>query len=248
MWITSIRNWLSNLVTWLGLHIGVIKDIFTVLAIIVGGIWTWMLFSTYRESYPRLSIEHRITHRRLSNEQILLIVDANTSNIGKRAVKPLVGWFEVDQILALTKEQLDKLKVGELHPLWPQVIPPTWFIGLDLRSERRLEPGESETQHQEVIVNSSLKAVRVYTFFAEKPTGAPGGQMPPREAAGSFGWDRYSVYDLQEPGVVRCTGAAQAGAGCARSGRSRKPARHARGGCGSRPAAGPAVTPAPLHH
>ncbi len=188
-----------------------------------------MLFSTYRESNPRLSIEHRITHRRLSNEQILLIIDANTSNTGKTVVKPLVGWFAVDQILPLNKEQLDKLQVGELHPLWPQVIPPTWFIGLDLRSERHLEPGESETHHQEVIVNSSLKAVRVYTFFAGKPTGAAGGRMPPLVATRrGIGWDRYSVYDLQQPGVVRCTGAPQAGAGYARSGPSRKPARHDR--------------------
>jgi hypothetical protein len=243
---TTIRNWLSRLESALALRkdsIGVIKDIFTILALIVGGIWTWMLFSSYRESYPRMSIEHRIAHRRLSNDQILLIIDVNASNTGKVVVKPVVGWFAIDQILPLATEQLDRLKVGELHPSWTSVVSDTWFRGLDLGSEHYLEPGETETYHQELILRSSATTLRVYTFFSGKPTVVAGGQMAPHEATRSSpGWGRYSVYDLQESGKVSCTEAAQARACCAPKSLSGKPPRVQRSSCRCPSAA------TPLHH
>jgi len=180
--------------------IGAVKDLLTICALFVGGYWTWMLYREFREAYPQLSIEQSVTFRRLSTDKVLAVVDVGTTNTGRTLIKPLVGWFAVDQILPLTDEQLGQLKPGQLRPRWGPLRRPDWFVGLGPGSQRQLEPGESETQHVEVILDGGAKTVRIYSFFVD-----PRSSMTPKSpgsSQGVVGWERMSVHDLQEPAAV----------------------------------------------
>ncbi|MBI3696386.1 MAG: hypothetical protein HY238_16305 [Acidobacteria bacterium] len=71
--------------------VSVTKDVVTILAVFVGGYWTFRLYDQHRENRPRLSIEHRVTHRPLPPDKVLLIIDARVTNTGKVLIKPLVS-------------------------------------------------------------------------------------------------------------------------------------------------------------
>ncbi len=209
--IQSVGDRLGELAAWLERRkdfIGVTKDAFTILALAAGGYWTLMLYEMYRENRPNLSIEHHVTHRRLSPDKMLLIIDVSASNTSRILIKPLVGWFGIQQILPINTEQAASLKPGRVDPPWPVLVEPTWFRGLNRHSERKLEPGEAETQHEEVIVDSSLKTVLIYSFF-ENLSSLKAVKLPEEPTPAGFkapGWDRRSIYDLKESSAASSAG------------------------------------------
>ena len=60
--------------------VSIVQSITTVIAIIIGGIWSYMLFVSRRQRYPRVKIEHQITCRPVSELKLLLSIDVTITN------------------------------------------------------------------------------------------------------------------------------------------------------------------------
>ena len=130
----------------------IVQAILTSIALVVGGIW----FMVQRQDKPRIKIEHRISHHRISMEKQLLVVDVVLSNVG------------------LVKADIDcgKIKLYEIVPN-PQAL--SNAEGSCNVSKRFLEQGESDPIHQEYPVRGDTRTVRVYSWLKNPKGGDDAG-------------------------------------------------------------------------
>lgn len=162
-----------------------IQSAATVIAITVGGIWTYWLFVRKRQKFPRAKIEHRISHRSTVNGRLLLSVDAIISNTSDVLLSLVSGKISVSQMLPPQAELLNILNGGQGTEVtdWQALVPlrnPTWKKG-----ELEIEPGESQQLPYHFVINASVQTLLVYTYFrnAEKS-----GRV--------LGWELSTIYDL----------------------------------------------------
>src|SRR5260370_16930816 len=103
----------------------IIQSIFTVAAVIIGGVWTYWLFVKKRQKYPSAKIEHQISHRPIANGKVLLSVNAVSSNSGNVLLSLEKGKIPVSQMLPPQNELLDILtqKNATHEPNSPPLTP-----------------------------------------------------------------------------------------------------------------------------
>jgi hypothetical protein len=166
----------------------IIQSVATVIALIVGGIWTYHLFVQQRQEQPRLKIEHRLSQRKMANGETLLSVDEMLSNPGTTLVALHSSDTRIIQLLPLppgiTKEDLASQR--EL----PDVIgkPDKWPV---LRNTQRLdvnrvlEPGEEDQLHAEFVLPPQIQVVCVASHV-ENPNNP------------KLGWQRITIYDINK--------------------------------------------------
>ncbi|MBM3813198.1 MAG: hypothetical protein FJW20_16360 [Acidimicrobiia bacterium] len=165
-----------------------LQSVATILAIIVGGAWTYITFIQNRESKPRMNVEHRVTHRPLGHGKIVLFVDIRMENTGKVKVSPSMEDVRVYQVLPLKDDLKQKLERGEhLIPdaekeaAWPHLAYRP--RKLETKELILLEPGERAERHHEFILEDGLRMVMVYSHY-ENPANK------------GIGWDTTSYYDV----------------------------------------------------
>jgi hypothetical protein len=163
----------------------IIQAVVTVIAIILAGIW----FYLQRELRPKLNITHTVTYQPITEHWNWIHIDVGLTNISKRHLRLTRGRIRIQQILPLDDPLAEAINRGEnLIPqeqtqvTWP-MLGNTYSPNLQIR----MEPGESDTLEYEFIVPSSLKVVRIYTYFEE------------REGA-EWGWSRATIYELKREG------------------------------------------------
>jgi len=170
--------------------ITVVKDILTIIAIIVGAIWTYLLFIKKRQKYPRANISHNVKHVPLVDDQILLYVNVTLTNIGEVLLSLASADVRVNRVLPLSDELSetigrgeDPVKEGEIEVEWPMIHdrPRKWKEG-----EFEIEPGESDHLHFEFLLESDIEVVVLYTYFIN---------VKKRER--DIGWNLTTVYDLR---------------------------------------------------
>jgi hypothetical protein len=83
-----------------------IQSIFTVLAIIVGGYWTYNLYKVKREGLPRANIEHNVNviYISPSRNRLILSIDVIVENTGSVLLKLMPWQIIVRKILPPTDE------------------------------------------------------------------------------------------------------------------------------------------------
>ena len=126
-----VKDWMS-----------IVQSIVTIIAIIAAGLW----FLMQRQHKPRLKVEHRISHRRIAQNEQLLIVDVMLSNVGNIKADLKCGKIKVYEILpdgGVLVNKDDTCNAGQ----------------------RSLEPGEGDQVHEEYKLDGAVQTVRVYTFF-----------------------------------------------------------------------------------
>src|SRR5260370_19913342 len=102
----------------------------TVIAIILGGWWTYSRFLKKREPYPRVKIEHHIFYKSIIKGKMLLSLGITISNIGNVWIRLESGEVKVSQILPPRDELLDIIKgnQGVMVTNWQALAVqyPTW--------------------------------------------------------------------------------------------------------------------------
>ncbi len=162
----------------------IVQSIFTVAAVIIGGVWTYWLFVKKRQKYPSAKIEHQISHRPIANGKVLLSVNAVISNSGNVLLSLEKGKIRVSQVLPPQDELLDILtrkkgtQVTNWHLLSPLVNP----IG---QETLEIEPSESQQFLVHYVIDADIQTILVYTYFrnVEKPKR-------------NIGWTLTTIYDL----------------------------------------------------
>jgi hypothetical protein len=169
--------------------IEIVQALATVCAIVVGGIWAYMLFVKHRQKYPRATLHHEIHHTPLTSEKTLLHVDAILLNVGEVLLDLESAETRIQQIVPLedgirrdieTKQDPVPKDKSELD--WPLIALREWKWSA---GQCELEPGESEALHSEFVLDYMVKTVQMYTHIANQ-------SKKRRE----MGWDCTTIYNL----------------------------------------------------
>ncbi len=156
---------------------GVIQTTIAILALIVGGIWTYRLFVLKRQRYPKADIEHDFKLVKLTENKNLLIVTVTLKNSGEVVIHLKKGEVRVLQILPLQTDDLAALKTGNDlkkvmidkietdRNLWPtEVIPWPELSFAQLTQPRIVEPGNLEQINFDFVIDNTVKVVRIQSF------------------------------------------------------------------------------------
>jgi hypothetical protein len=165
------------------------KNLSEAVGIIVGGIWTWMLFVKKRLRFPRAELTHRIMHRVLADGQRLLHLDVVISNTGECLLSLISGktWIQQmepvpEEFLDMLRKQEDLIKEGQTEYEWPLLAEreTDWT-----KEPVEIEPGETHQITYDLVVDSDAGTVEIYTYFKNA-----------RRKDREIGWTLTSIYDF----------------------------------------------------
>lgn len=176
-----MENALSDVVA----SIASIESLVKLIALLMGGIWSYHLFLRYRNSYPRATITHEVTVNNLPCRQLLLTVGVTIRNDGKVLLPLTFTETWVRQLLPLSATILrapqshppTSLLEGDLPLLayeksqWVKnsshaSLPHRLFDALrgQTYQQREVEPGEVDTIYYYFILDTFPSAFVVITF------------------------------------------------------------------------------------
>ena len=156
----------------------------TVVAITIGGYWTYDSFIRKREGAPRAKVSLTVTDFKVSEDQNVVHAVLTFENIGECLIKLKERLVRFQLVLpaddkkirerfekAKVKSDFDVVEEGETFIMWPE---------LACREDRRngpeaarlihVEPGETETFYADAVIDSGIQLVRVYGFVENPRT------------------------------------------------------------------------------
>jgi hypothetical protein len=166
-----------------------IHTIIETAAIIVGGVWAWLAFFRRRLSFPRVGVEHRVTHRGFGAASTLVHVTVIVQNRGEVLVDPRWMIVRLQQVLPEPASILqavdagdDPLSVGEHEVVWPLLGERVceWAKG-----EHEIEPGETERIECDFFIPDYVRTIEVYSHIEN-----------PSKRDRKVGWPETTFYDL----------------------------------------------------
>lgn len=177
--------WPQTLSEWAGLAgTGI-----TALAVVIAGIWTYILFLSKRQKYPRAITTHKIVRRSLGSRKYLLRVTVAIRNGGDVLLNLVSGEVRVHQILPIAPELEDLLGKGEdliekgrTHVDWPLLDSRgrEWETG-----KFEIEPGETDEEHFDFILDNAIQTVEVYSYFKNE-----------KKRDREIGWNLTTIHDI----------------------------------------------------
>jgi hypothetical protein len=164
------------------------QSLFTVGAIVAGGIWTYMIFVKRRQRYPRANITQQIRHFPLPNNKVLLRATVRICNEGKILLPLVSGFSRVQQMIPcsddlceILKERDDGNEQCEPEAEWPLLSE----LKLKFeKGEREVEPGETDELHFDFVIDSDVQVIVVYSYLKNAKKRR-------------LGWNATSIYDLR---------------------------------------------------
>jgi hypothetical protein len=189
-----------------------VQAIATIVALVVGAIWTYALTRQYRETVPRLAIKQNASSWILHDSSTLLRVDSIITNDGKVRIDGVNEMrMIVLRILPETKEQAAAFSAGKMwfdcqNSPGKDCVPEQ---GLNLpASSTRLfvikdlaggvEPGERVPYWRYMHFDGDVKTVEVYTVI-EKPSSGHLSFLPRflKSAREEEDWIFDETFDLK---------------------------------------------------
>jgi hypothetical protein len=163
----------------------IIQSVATVLALLLGGIWTYLLFLRHRQKYPRAVASHEVTTFPVGEEGVVVHAALRVKNCGEVLIEVRGG--------SIRFYALDQHNAG-----WP-LLPHESKIPDEGRDEFRwrklgrhalprdceIEPGEIDYYHYEIYVPLSVKKLKIYSHFSNASKGRK-----------KIGWNRTTIHDM----------------------------------------------------
>lgn len=162
-------------------------NVATVVALGVGGWWTYSRFFKNRSGKPKAALSHSVEDRRLTDNDLLVRVVIRLENTGSVLLPVERLRCEVSQVDPPSREALERLRKREL-------ITDEHAADLDCircyeeerpKGHTRIEPGESDVFPFDFVVPADIRTISIYSHIgnsAEKET--------------NIGWDLSAFYDL----------------------------------------------------
>lgn len=162
----------------------------TLFAVIIGGIWTYMLFVKTRQKYPSGNISQVIQHRTLSETMVWLRVTITIQNTGKVLLSLVRARTWVQQILPADEDIMEKVKEYEqaggdkIEIQWPALDDKVidWAEG----DYVEIEPGEQDQIIFDFILEREVQTVVAYSYLKN---------ITKRKR--EIGWSLTTTYDLR---------------------------------------------------
>jgi hypothetical protein len=175
--------------------ISLVESLITIVAIVAGGIWTYLLFIRNRQRWPRARIGMAASHFRAGSSHHILHVDLAIANVGQVLLEVDSLSTTISQMLPLPKEiavavkrREDPVPDGFSEIQWPVVITRAVELG-DSRCE--IEPGESQTLQFDFMLDSRIKLVEIYSYVLNQ-----------KKRERNLAWDLSRLYDFSIGSLV----------------------------------------------
>ncbi|GEM_PF-1955595 len=146
-----------------------IKNIVYIFAIIVGAIWTYVLFYKNREKDPKANISLNIEHLEVNENQNLIRTNIIIENIGKVLIPVVSMDVRLMQILPQndkTKKAIDKFysqaNISRQEIDWPELQGEQRHLNAEVCE---IEPGEKEFYFFDFIIDNKIKVVEIYVYI-----------------------------------------------------------------------------------
>ena len=177
----------------------IVQSVVTIAAVIVGGIWTYIIFGKERKQYPHVDIEHKLSHVGLSPKINLLRVGIELSNHGSTRLGVGKWMVRVQQILPLEPcEKNGPCIEDEIKRASEAVVRKTNNFSWPMIAKREenlpegisVEPEEKQVFEFEFVLPSEVKVARVYSYFRNDLLSM---------SLNEIGWVMSSYYDFRKP-------------------------------------------------
>lgn len=175
----------SSITDWIGVGI----QAATLLAIIVGGAWTYRTFVRTRQKYPRATVTHLIQDKQIARDMVLLHLTEIIENRGEVLLPVPFVITRVQQVLPLPRQVIGELREARQASTEKTEIGWPWLHKFErqLTEERcELEPGESQQFHYDIVLGAHIRTVEIYTYV--KNIAKPDCEI---------GWEYTTIYDLK---------------------------------------------------
>ncbi len=141
------------------------KELLTILAVIVGGIWAYLLFIRTRQKYPRLNLQTVVTVMRYSDSERLLRLGLKLENVGSVLAKLRMTDVYVQQLKPWPHAVLEEIRhmdstaaeTGEGN--WPLICERKLTFD---KGKKEIEPGEKDEIWLDFIIEGDVEAGLVY--------------------------------------------------------------------------------------
>lgn len=170
----------------------------SIIAIVVGGFWTYNLFIKERKHYAHANIEQKVSHITLSGRINLLRIDIGLTNTGNSRLILKRSVIRIQQILPILPcAEHEPCAVKEVNIALKETQRREDRFSWPLLSERNqifektidIEPGEKDVKDFEFIIPSDVKAVRVYSYFRNEQKTTSKDEV---------GWSISTYYDFEK--------------------------------------------------
>lgn len=141
----------------------------TIIAICVGGYWTYNNFVLKRERFPSANVEHAISCRETPNGRILLRLEITVSNVGEILINLADILVRIQWVLPIDS-QIQKL-IDAAHSSNNLVV--AWPLIQERRKNKlnvAIEPNEQHTFDLDFVISPSSDGtlpatIRIYSHF-----------------------------------------------------------------------------------
>jgi hypothetical protein len=145
-----------------------LKNLCEVVAIGIGGIWTYYFFVLKRQRFPRATLEQKILHWPVCDGKIALRVTVTIRNCGEVLLKLDNGFTWVQCVKPLSKDFEDEIKSGadlvrekETEIQWPLIGERNYFLS----QKMEVEPGESDEVISDIVIDSYAEKLLIYSHI-----------------------------------------------------------------------------------
>ncbi|MGA2465646.1 MAG: hypothetical protein ABSH06_14970 [Thermodesulfobacteriota bacterium] len=176
-----------------------LKAGFGIVAILVAGFWTYYHFIMERRNFPHANIEQKISHISLSKNINLLRLNIELTNTGNARLVSHRSIARIQQILPiLSCKENDPCSVKQVNAALKETQRKENRFSWPLVAEREtifkpaleIEPNEKDIIDFEFAVPSSIKVLRVYSYFRnDKKTKGDKNEI---------GWSVSNYYDFRK--------------------------------------------------
>jgi hypothetical protein len=187
-----------------------LKNLFEVVAIIVGGVWTYQIFILKRGKYPRAKLEQNILSWPPTEGKKAIRVILTIHNCGDILLKLTSGFTWVQQVKPLPQEfdemlktESDPVKENETEIRWPFLAERSYFKS----AKMEIEPGENDEVISDFIVDSKLEKILVYShieneakkiFYETENPNRNSAESAEKTSGGGIGWNISTLFDFSE--------------------------------------------------
>lgn len=181
---------LMSLIELASTTMAIIGSLFTSVAIVVGGWWTWSLYVRQRLGYPKITIVSNIFTTCLPENKRLIHVSLKITNAGNvifstqfaelrlRKVVPIDE--TVSDVLIAASQGRDSVPRGRQEIEWPLIAGREWKFP---NGKFEIEPGEEDSLHADYIIDAGISVIQLYCFVRN--------QKKPE-----IGWTATQMYEL----------------------------------------------------
>lgn len=165
---------------------GAVQSVAAVIAIVVGGIWTYDLFIKQRKGVPQANVSHAVSFKQVSDTQVWVHVAVHFENTGETILRLVDGEARVQQILPLAADiagamtrNRDPVAAGKRVTPWPTLCYRQTPLDIEI------EPSETDTIFYEFFIPHQIRTIKVYSYFATENSGGR-----------RLGWTGTSIHDV----------------------------------------------------